>query len=83
MNYHQPSLNTILYLFYSQNHYIEILWSYLINSYGEIKAQNLFMLIIGQVLQQQNFRANIDERLIEQKSFGNLIYSILTKYSID
>ncbi|CAF1264819.1 unnamed protein product [Rotaria sordida] len=79
---YQPTLETILQIVHSQEQYTQILWSYLIYRYGEIEAQKLFMLTIGQILQQQNYGADIDERLIERQPFGNLVYTILTSFSM-
>jgi hypothetical protein len=83
INFYQPSLQTILYIIHSQEQYTQIFWSYLIYRYGEIEAQKLFILIIGQVLQQQIYGADIDKSLIERQPFGNLVYSMLTTFSMD
>ncbi|CAF2593724.1 unnamed protein product [Rotaria sp. Silwood2] len=80
---YQPPLETILHIVHSQEQYTQVLWSYLMYRYGEIEAQKLFMLIIGQILQQQNYGADIDTRLIEKQPFGNLVYTILTTFSTD
>jgi hypothetical protein len=83
INFYQPSLKTILHIIHSQEQYIQIFWSYLIYRYGEIAARKLFMSIIGQVLQQQNHGADIDRSLCERQPFGNLVYSLLTTFSMD
>jgi len=82
-NFYQPSLKTILHIIHSQEQYIEIFWSYLIYRYGDIEAQKLFMLIIGHVLQEQIYGADIDKSLIERRPFNNLVYSMLTTFSMD
>jgi len=83
INFYQPSLQTILNIIHCQKQYIQIFWSYLIYRYGEIEAQKLFILIIGQVLQQQIYGADIDKSLIERQPFGNLVYTMLTTFSMD
>ncbi|UJR21532.1 hypothetical protein I4U23_024617 [Adineta vaga] len=83
VNSYQPSLETIRHIFHSQEEYTQMLWSYLIYRYGEIKAQKLFISIIGHVLEQQNYGADIDEILIERQPFSNLVYSLLTSFALD
>ncbi|CAF1036629.1 unnamed protein product [Adineta steineri] len=83
LNSYQPSAETILHIHHAQQEYTHILWSYLIYRYGEIKAQKLFMSIIGHVLQQQIYGNDVDKSLIERQPFGNLVYSMLTSFSID
>jgi hypothetical protein len=56
---------------------------YLVYRYGQIEAQKLFISIIGQVLQHQKHGADIDQTLVERQPFGNLVYSLLTTFSID
>lgn len=81
INFYQPSLQTILHINHSQEQYTQVFWSYLVYRYGEIEAQKLFMLIIGQVLQQQKHMTDIDKSLIERQPFGNLVYLMLTTFS--
>ena len=83
INSYQPPVETILHIIHLQEQYIRLLWSYLIYHCGEIEASKLFMLIIGQVLNQQNYGADIDKRLIERRPFNNLVYSILTSFSMN
>ena len=83
INSYQPQLETILHIIHLQGQYIQLLWSYLIYNCGEIEASKLFMLIIGQVLHQQNYGADIDKRLIERRPFSNLVYSILTSFPMN
>jgi hypothetical protein len=82
-NRYQPSLKTILNINHSQTQYTELFWLYLVYRYGQIDAQKLFISIIGQVLQQQKHGADIDQSLVERQPFGNLVYSLLTTFSID
>lgn len=81
LNFYQPSLKTLSHINHSQEQYTQVFWSYLVYRYGEISAQKLFMLIIGQVLQQQTLGADIDKTLYERQPFGNLVYSLLTSFS--
>jgi hypothetical protein len=83
INSYQPLLKTILHLFHSQEQYTTILWSYLVYRYGETAAHQLFMSIIGQVLQQQKHGVDLDNILIERQPFGNLVYSMLTSFSTE
>jgi hypothetical protein len=83
INFYQPSLKTILHIVHSQEQYTQVFWSYLIYRYGEIEAQKLFMSIIGQVLQQQKHGADVDKSLIERQPFGNLVYLMLTTFSME
>jgi hypothetical protein len=82
-HFYQPTLETILHIVHSQEQYTQMLWAYLISRYGEIEAHKLFMLIIGQVLQQQKYGADVDKSLVERQPFGNVVYSMLTSFSID
>jgi hypothetical protein len=80
---YRPSLGTILRLINSQEQYVEILWAYLMHRYGENGGQKLYVSLIGQVLQHQKFGADKDRALIERQPFRNLIYELLTSFSID
>jgi hypothetical protein len=82
-NSYQPSLKTLMTINHSQKQYIEVFWLYLIYRYGHIEAQKLFISIIGQVLQHQKHSADTDQSLAERQPFGNLVYSLLTTFSID
>ncbi|CAF1099702.1 unnamed protein product [Rotaria magnacalcarata] len=80
---YQPSLEAILQIIHSQEQYTQVIWTYLIYRYGKPEAHKLFMLIIGQVLQQQIYGVDVDKKLVRTQPFGNLIYSLLTTFSMD
>ncbi len=82
-NYYQPSEKTICHIMQLQEQYIHILWSYLIYRYGEIDGQKLLIAIIGQVLEHQNFGADVDISLLERQPFANLVYSMLMTFSLN
>lgn len=80
---YQPASRTISQISHSQGHYTHILWLYLVHRHGEIEAAKLFMLLIGQVLQHQTYGVDVDKRLIEKQPFGNMVYSLLTTFSMN
>ena len=82
-NLYEPNLNTIVHINHLQDYYTDLLWLYLIYYYGERAAQRMFMLIIGQVLQHQNYGLELEKSLYERQPFGNLVYSLLTTFSSD
>lgn len=82
-NSYEPKLNTIVHIKHLQDYYTHLLWLYLIYSYGERVAERMFMSIIGQVLQHQNYNVELDRSLYERQPFGNLVYSLLTTFSSD
>lgn len=79
--FYQPSAKTIAQLYQAQESYLQILWSYLKYRYGEIEGQKLLMRLIGEVLEHQQFGADLDRSLIERQPFGNLVYTMLTSFS--
>ena len=83
LNSYQPSLTTIRHVFHAQEQYTKLLWSYLICRYGDGEAHKLFIALLGEVLQQQTFGADLDQCLLERQPFGNLIHSLLTSFSAD
>lgn len=80
---HQPSPKTIRHVHRAQEQYTKMLWSYLLCRYGEGKAHRLFVSLLGEVLQQQTFGAELDQSLLERQPFGNLVYTLLTNFSAD
>ena len=78
-----PSGKTLRQILHSKEQFTELLWSYLIHRYGEFQAPKLFMTIIGHVLEQQIYGADIDQSLLERQPFGNLVYSLWTSFSLD
>ncbi|CAF3232676.1 unnamed protein product [Rotaria socialis] len=79
--YYQPSEKTISDIVQAQEQYINILWSYLIYRHGHENGQKLLMAIMGQVLEHQNFGADVDKSLLERQPFGDLVYSMLMSFS--
>ncbi|CAF2397443.1 unnamed protein product [Rotaria sp. Silwood2] len=81
--YYQPSEKTISHIIQAQEQYINILWSYLIYRYGQNEGQKLLTTIIGQVLEHQKFGADVDKSLLERQPFANLVYTMLTSFSLN
>ena len=82
-NIYQPSEKTIFHIMQIQESYVQMLWSYLTYRYGELGAQRLLTGILGQVLEHQQFGADVDQALIERQPFANLVYTMLTTYSLN
>lgn len=82
-SYYQPSEETISHISQTQEQYLHILWSYLLYRYGEIDGLKLLTAILGQILEHQKFGAYADKVLFERQSFGNLVYSMLTTFSLN
>jgi hypothetical protein len=80
---YQPSEKTICHIMQAQEQYINILWSYLLYRYGEVKGQKLLVALLGQVLQHQKFGADLDKSLLERQPFANLVYTMLTSFSLN
>lgn len=80
---YQPSLDTIIHLTQTKEQYTETLWSYLVYRYGELEAVRLHTGLIGQVLEHQRFGADLDQSLAEREPFGNLVYELLTSFSVE
>ena len=80
---YQPSEKTISYIMQLQEQYINILWSYLLYRYGEIEGRKLLMGIVGQVLEHQNFGADVDKVLYERQPFANLVHTMLMSFSLN
>lgn len=78
-----PNMKTVLHILHSKEQFTEICWLYLVHRYGELRAHKLFVNMIGQILQQQIYGSEIDQSLIERQPFGNLVYSLLTTFSLD
>ena len=82
-HFYQPSEKTIQHILQAQEHYINILWSYLTYRYGDAEAQRLLMAIVGQVLEQQQFGADVDQSLLERQPFANLVYTMFMSFSLN
>ena len=80
---YQPSEDTIFQISQAQESYTNILWSYLIYRYGELEGQRLLTAIVGEVLEHQKFGADIDRSLLERQPFGNLVYTMMTSFSLN
>ena len=80
---YQPRQTTISLVIHSQEQYVELLWSYLLYRYGESKALKLYVSLIGHVLQQQQFGADMDKTLIDRQPFANAVYQLFTEFSSD
>lgn len=80
---YQPSEDTIFQISQAQESYTNILWSYLIYRYGELEGQRLLTAIVAEVLEHQKFGADIDRSLLERQPFGNLVYTMLTSFSLN
>lgn len=81
--YYQPTEKTISHINQAQEQYIHILWSYLLYRYGDIDGSKLLTAILGQILEHQRFGAYTDKVLLERQSFGNLVYTMLTTFSLN
>lgn len=82
-DFYQPSQKTLRQIHHSQNSFLQILWSYLQYRYGELEGQKLFTQLVAQVLEHQKFGANLDQSLIERQPFNNLVYTLLTTFSLN
>lgn len=80
---YQPSEKTISHINQTQEQYIHILWSYLLYRYGDIDGLKLLTAILGQILEHQRFGAYADKILLERQSFGNLVHTMLTTFSLN
>jgi hypothetical protein len=82
-HFYQPTEQTIFHINQAQESYILILWSYLTYRHGEREGQRLLTAITGQILEHQNFGADIDRSLLERQPFANLVYTMLTSFSLN
>lgn len=82
-SFYQPTEKTISHINQAQEQYIQLLWSYLLYRYGELEGLKLFPAILGQILEHQKFGADVDRTLFERQSFGNLVYTMLTTFSLN
>ena len=80
---YQPSEKTIQHILQAQEQYINILWSYLTYRYGDAEAQRLLMAIVGEVLEHQQFGADVDQSLLERQPFTNLVYTMFMSFSLN
>ncbi|CAF0955187.1 unnamed protein product [Adineta ricciae] len=81
--HYQPSEKTIYHINQAQEQYIHLLWSYLAYRYGEFEGQKLLINLIGQIMEHQNFGADADRLLLERQPFANLVYTMLTTFSLN
>lgn len=82
-DFYQPDEKTLRLIYQTQNSFLQILCSYLQYRYGELEGQKLFAQLIVQVLQHQTFAADLDRSLIERQPFNNLVYTLLTTFSLN
>lgn len=80
---YQPSAKTMFIINQAHETFVQILWSYLVYRYGEIEGQRLLMSIIAQVFHHQKLGLDMDRSLLERQPFSNLVYSMLTNYSVN
>jgi len=80
--YDLPSEKAICRIIQAQEQFINMLWSYLTYRYGDLEGQKLLMGIIGQVLEHQKFGADVDKILLERQPFANLVYQMLTSFTL-
>ncbi|CAF1425169.1 unnamed protein product [Didymodactylos carnosus] len=66
------SIQNIKQLYESQNFYTELLWKYMLHTYGESESIVIFNLIISQCLNLQNLTIERDEQLRKNTEFSTI-----------
>ncbi|CAF1586626.1 unnamed protein product, partial [Didymodactylos carnosus] len=67
------SIQNIKQLYESQNFYTELLWKYMLHTYGEPESIMMFNLIISQCLNLQNLTIERDEQLRKKTEFSTIV----------
>jgi hypothetical protein len=77
---HEPSLNTPLMVFNTQNVYVEILYKYCLHQYGLTRTINLFSQLINQLLAIQRLGVHLKDLVhsnIDASQLSPLMQSVL------